>query len=144
MRGPKHGVPRGVAVDSNPRHAPDPARLDDLLGRCERLRGWARAHGITLSGVPEDLELLDWAIGEWAHDPQAAGLGSEAGLFLGTVIIGSVAGACWRMWPDGHPVVRLRSGRELDVVALANSRVTSGYPRLAEAFADAAATGPPP
>jgi hypothetical protein len=27
--------------------------------------------------------------------------------------------------------------------ALANSGVTSGHPRLAEAFADAAATGPP-
>jgi hypothetical protein len=45
------------------------------------------------------------------------------------------------MWPNGHPVVRLRSGRELDVVALGNSRVTSGHPRLARAFADAAATG---
>jgi hypothetical protein len=143
MRGPKHGVPRGVAVYGNPRHALGPARLDDLLGRCGRLRGWARAHGIMLSGVPEDLDLLDWAIGEWNQEP-LAGLGNEAGLFLGTVIIGSVPGACWRMWPNGHPVVRLRSGWELDVVALGNSRVSSGQPTLAGTYADAAATGPRP
>lgn len=142
MPGPKHGVARGVAVYGIP-HGPGPDHLDELLGRCERLRGWARAHGFILTGVPEDLELLDQAIDEWSNDAQGALLGTEAGLFLGTVIIASVAGARWRVWPNGHPVVRLASGRELDAVAVGDDRVSKGVPRLTAAFADAAA-GPPP
>jgi hypothetical protein len=43
---------------------------------------------------------------------------------------------------NGHPVVRLASGRDLDVIALANDRLHSGQPRLAEVYTDAAATDP--
>jgi hypothetical protein len=93
MPGPKHGLARGVAVYSSPGHSPDPGQLGDLLGRCPQLRAWARAHGIALSGVLDDLQLLDQAIDEWGTDPQAAAVGHEAGLFLGTVIIAGVAGA---------------------------------------------------
>ena len=74
---------------------------------------------------------------------QVASLGNEAGLFLATVIIASVAGARWRVWPNGHPVVRLASGRELDAVAVGDDRVSKGAPRLTAAYADAAA-GPQP
>jgi len=42
------------------------------------------------------------------------------------------------VWPNGHPVVRLASGRELDVVAMGATRVREGTPQLADAFADAA------
>ena len=139
MPGPKHGVPRGMAVYGAP-HGPAPDRLDELLSRCERLRGWARVRGgFVLSGVPEDLELLDQAIDDWHHDGQTATLGNEAGLFLGAVIIASVPGARWQLWPNGHPVLRLTSGRELDVVALGGDRVCAGTPRLTRAFADATA-----
>lgn len=62
--------------------------------------------------------------------------------FLGTVIVSAIHGAHWRLWPNGHPVVRLASGRDLDVIALANERLRSGQPRLAEMYADAAATDP--
>jgi hypothetical protein len=116
---------------------PDPGQLDELLGRCERLRSWARTRGFVLSGVPADLALLDQAIGERRHDRDIAALGTEAGLFLGTVIIAKCRGARWRMWPNGHPVVRLASGRELDTVAMGAARVHTGAPRLADAFTDA-------
>jgi hypothetical protein len=129
---------RGVAVYGVPR-GPNPDHLDELLGRCERLRSWATTHGLALSGAPDDLDLLDQAIDEWDEDAQIAALGNEAGLFLGTVIIGSIPGARWRVWPNGHPVVRIALGRELDVVAVANARVSLGAPRLADAYADAAA-----
>jgi hypothetical protein len=36
-------------------------------------------------------------------------------------------------------VVRLSSGRDLDVVAMANDRVSKGAPLLADVYADAAA-----
>lgn len=136
MPGPKRGVARGVAVSGHP-HGPDPDHLHELLGRCEELRSWARMHGLALSGIPEDLELLDQAIDELPTEGELPP-GSEAGLFLGTVIIACVAGACWRVWPNGHPVIRLASGRELDVVAMGDDRVSKGAPRFINVFADAA------
>ena len=93
---------------------------------------------MALSGVPADLALLDHALGERRDDQEIAVLGTEVGLFLGTVITASVRGARWRVWPNGHPVVRLASGRELDVAAIGSARVHAGAPRLAHAFADAA------
>jgi hypothetical protein len=141
--GPKHGVPRGMVVWGNTRDL-DPDTMNDHFGRCEGLRNWARMRGFALSGIPEDLELLDQAIDERPigafNDPWCQAEG-EVGLFLGTVIVASLAGACWRLWPNGHPVMRLASGRELDVVAMGSARVSTGVPRLIDAFA-AAATGP--
>jgi hypothetical protein len=139
LRGPKHGLPRGVAVYASTGPAPGPERLDELLGRCPALRGWARGRGVTLSGVPEDLELLDQAIEDRDQQAQIVALANEAGMFLGTVIVASAAGARWRVWPNGHPVVLLASGRELDVVALAADRCSRGEPWLADACADAVA-----
>jgi len=134
-----------VAVYGVPR--PNPEHLDGLLGRCEQLRTWARAHGFELDGVPDDLALLDQALdeaieqasGELGGPLRIAAVGNQAGLFLGTVIIATVPGARWRMWPNGHPVVRLPSSRDLDVVAMANDRVSKGVPLLADIYADAAA-----
>src|SRR5947209_19959120 len=138
MPGPKHGRAGGVAVYGGSQR-PDAERLGELLGRCEPLRRWAWAHGFVLSGVPDDLELLDQALDEGDEDAQIAAVGNAAGLFLGTVIITGVPGARWRVWPNGHPVVRLASGRELDVVAVANNRVHQGAPRLTDVYASAAA-----
>ena len=118
--GPRHGLPRAVAVYGVPR--PDPGHLDGLLGRCQQLRAWAQAYGLELEGVPEDLGLLDQALdeamsqanGEPGGPSRIAAVTGEAGLFLGSVIIATVPGARWRLWPNGHPVVRLSSGRDLD------------------------------
>lgn len=68
--GHRRGLARSVAVYGIP--GPDPAQLDELLGRCARLR--TRARGFELDGNPDDLELLDHAIddliaeGDW-HSP---------------------------------------------------------------------------
>ena len=146
--GPRHGLPRGVAVYGVPR--PDPEQLDGLLDRCHQLRAWARAHGFELEGVPVDLGLLDQAFEEAINQADSplggplpiAPVASEAGLFLGTVIIASVPGARWRVWPNGHPVVSLSPGRDLDVVAMAHDRISRGAPLLASAYADAVADSP--
>ena len=144
--GPRHGLARGVAVYGVPGR-PDPGQRGELLGRCGQLRAFARAHGFELDGSPQDLGLLDQAIDE-ATGQAASGLGgpsrigaalTEAGLFLGSVIVATVTGARWRLWPNGHPVVHLASGRDLDVAAMASDRVSKGAPRLADVYADAAA-----
>jgi hypothetical protein len=139
LPGPKHGMARGVAVFGSPGYARDVDGLTELLGRWPALRGWAEGHGLALSGVPEDLQLLDQEIGEPHQDAVPMALANQAGLFLGTVIINSAAGARWRVWPNGHPVVLTASGRELDVVAIANRRFRTGGPRLADVYADAVA-----
>jgi hypothetical protein len=129
---------------------PDAEQLGELLGRCGQLRAFARAHGFELDGSPQDLGPLDQAIDQ-ACDQATSELGgpsqtgaalAEAGLFLGSVIVATVAGAQWRLWPNGHPVVRLASGRDLDVAAMASERVSKGAPRLADIYADAAADPP--
>jgi Family of unknown function (DUF6278) len=143
--GPRHGLPRGVAVYGVPGR-PDPEQLGELLGRCGQLRAFARAHGFELDGSPQDLGPLDQAIDQ-ARDQASSELGgpsqtgaalAEAGLFLGSVIVATVAGAHRRLWPNGHPVVRLASGRDLDVAAMASERVSKGTPRLAGIYANAA------
>jgi hypothetical protein len=115
-----------------------------LLSRYESLRDWARLQGFELDTVPDDLILLDEAIDrvieEHGRHTRMSAVGNQAGLFLGTVIISTVPGARWRLWPNGHPVVRLSSGLDLDVVAMANDRVDTGQPRLTEVYANAASS----
>ena len=60
-------------------------------------------------------------------------------MFAGTVITGHVQGALWKVWPNGHPVVRTASGCDLDVVALVHDRMARGQPGLAALYADTAA-----
>jgi len=147
--GPKHGLARSVAVYGVPR--PDPEQLADLLGRRDLLRAWARTRGLELEDTPEDLRLLDQALdeaieeagGEQGGPLPVVKVGSEAGLFLGTVIVATIPAARWRLWPNGHPVIRLPSGRDLDVVALGNDRVTNGAPLLADIYSAAAGSPHP-
>ena len=145
--GARHGPARSVAV-YGVTGRPDPERLGDMLGECEQLRTWARTHGgFELENIPEDLPLLDSALdqaielarSELGGGSRIALLGTQAGLYLGTVIVVTVSGARWRLWPNGHPVVRLPSGRDLDVVDIGNDRVCTGSPLLADAYAGAAA-----
>jgi hypothetical protein len=144
----KHGPARGVAIFGRPGR-PDHTLMVATLATCEQLRTWARTrHGLELENIPADLPLLDRAFAESREaarselggPPQIAPLGSQAGLYLGTVIVASVPGAHWRLWPNGHPVVHLSSGLDVDVVAIASNSVSQGSPLLADAYADAAAS----
>lgn len=135
LPGPKHGVARGVAVFGTRGYAQDVQLLKEHLELCPSLRSWAESRGLALTGVPGDLQLPDQEIGEQPCDALTAAPATDVGLFLGTVIINSGAGARWRVWPNGHPVIVTASDRELDVVALAN-RSSAGL-RLADIYADA-------
>jgi hypothetical protein len=65
-------------------------------------------------------------------------LNNEAGLYLGTVMVRNLRAARWHVWPNGHPVVQLSSGRMFDVVALVNQQASRGGVHLAGLYADAA------
>ncbi|MFJ6215297.1 DUF6278 family protein [Streptomyces sp. NPDC092296] len=112
--------------------------IGELLAECELLRGQADEAGVALDDTPASLAALDQLLPRWRDDPDASEwLGNDAGLYLGTVIVRTVPGAAWRVWPGGRPTLLLPGGRELDVVGLGHSWATDGTPELAVAYAEA-------
>jgi hypothetical protein len=137
--GPKHGVARGVAVFTT-RDSVGSDVVIGPLGDNGRLRQWSLAHGVVLTDDLTSLEVLDAHIDDWNSDPrhyESVDLGNEVGTYLGNVILKNVTGAQWRTWPNGHPVITLGSGRELDVTAMANDRLTRSGSSLHSIYARA-------
>jgi hypothetical protein len=118
---------------------PDATGIAELLAECELLRVRAAADGVELDGSQNSLAALDQLAPSWRDDPEAlAELGNDAGLYLGTVVVHTVPGAGWQIWPDGRPVVRLASGREIDTVELGHAWAENGSPELSQVLAEAA------
>jgi hypothetical protein len=137
--GPKHGVARGTAVYGSA-SADDPDVLATLMSRCELLRVWSLEHGVQLDDDPESLALVDGHLDAWNADASHHGnvdLVNEVGAYLGSVIVAHVAGSTWAVWPNGHPVVRLLTGRDLDVIELVGQRTRHLGSNLASVFASA-------
>ncbi|TXS48560.1 hypothetical protein EAO75_16680 [Streptomyces sp. uw30] len=119
------------------RGAPDAEGIADLLAECELLRSHASRAGIQLDDTVASLEALDQLLPRWRDDEESLPwLGNDAGLYLGTVIVRTVPGAAWEIWPDGQPVVRLASGREFDVVTSGREWAASGVPELSQLYAE--------
>jgi hypothetical protein len=111
----------------------------ELLSECELLRVRAGQSGLELDDSPESLDALDQLPPRWRDDPEELPwLGNDAGLYLGTVIVRTVQGAVWHVWPGGHPVVRLASGREIQVVQAGLDWAMTGVPELGQVYAEAA------
>lgn len=132
------------------RHAADrdvtgPARAGEdeegvaaLLAECELLRDQAARSGLRLDDTPASLEALDQLVPRWRGDDDAESrLGNDAGLYLGTVVVRTVPGSRWQVWPDGRPVVVLRSGRRIDVVERGRDWARYGTPQLSQVYAEA-------
>ncbi|GAB2918563.1 DUF6278 family protein [Streptomyces heilongjiangensis] len=141
----KHGPAPGVAVmsvgedegDDNDRERHE--RIAELLSECELLRAQAQQAGVELDDSADSLEALDQLVPRWRDDEEtAAWLGNDAGLYLGTVVVRTVAGARWEIWPNGRPVVRLASGREIDVVEAGHEWADNGAPELSQLYAEIA------
>ncbi|MEW2588112.1 DUF6278 family protein [Streptomyces virginiae] len=116
----------------------DPEGVAELFSECEMLRVHARAAGLELDGSQASLEALDQLMPRWRRDPEVVPwLGNDAGFYLGTVIVRTVAGAAWKVWPNGQPVIRLASGRELNVIESGVSWAMTGSPELSQAYAEA-------
>ncbi|ARP73128.1 hypothetical protein LK07_28840 [Streptomyces pluripotens] len=121
--------------------APDSAAVAGLLSECELLRSQAARSGVCLDDTPASLEALDQLVPRWREDAEALpGLGNDAGLYLGTVVVRTVPGAAWEIRPDGEPVVRLASGREVEVVPAGRGWAVSGVPELSQQYAEIAET----
>ncbi|MEU6221207.1 DUF6278 family protein [Streptomyces sp. NPDC047022] len=135
----KRGSGFGVAVFSE--DDADAAGITGLLSECELLRSHADQAGVELDDSAESLEALDQLVPRWRDDAESLPwLGNDAGLYLGTVIVRTVAGAAWEIWPNGHPVVRLPSGREIDVVTDGHTWASTGAPELSQVYAEVAET----
>jgi hypothetical protein len=109
--------------------------------QCDRLRQSSLARGVVLDDSASSLALLSQRLDEWHSDRthfEQVNLPVEVGVYLGQVIVTHVEGSHRKIWPNGHPVVRLCSGRELDVTAMASSRINHGGQSIESIFADAA------
>ncbi|MGG2459605.1 DUF6278 family protein [Streptomyces sp. RGM 3693] len=117
----------------------DPESVVELLSECELLRDQAATAGVELDDSVRSLEELDQLQPVWRDDPEVLPwLGNDAGLYLGTVVVRTVRDAVWYVWPDGQPVVRLASGREVDVVAAGHAWADDGAPELSQVYAEVA------
>ncbi len=117
----------------------DPDGVAELLAECELLRVRAGQQGLELDDTPASLAALDQLPPRWRDDPEELPwLGNDAGLYLGTVIVRTVPGAVWDIWPSGRPVVRLESGREIDVVSAGLDWAMAGSPELSQVYAESA------
>ncbi|HEV7626484.1 MAG TPA: DUF6278 family protein [Streptomyces sp.] len=131
----RHGDTRHVSLADA--MSSDPESTAQLLSECELLRDHAGRAGVELDDTAESLSALDQLLPRWREDPEVSPwLGSDAGLYLGTVIIRTVPGTVWRLRTDGQPVVRLPSGRELDVLEEGASWAETGTPELSQRYAE--------
>jgi hypothetical protein len=133
-RGPKQGIARGVAVFGSPGFE-DPDRLKELLSHRNEVPRWATEHELELSDQPEGLSTLDSVLDNWNAEPEIGPkLANEVGLYLGNVIVENIEGAHWSVWPNGHPVIRLSSGHELDVTALVSQHLQGKEKSLSDLY----------
>ncbi|MGW7351831.1 DUF6278 family protein [Streptomyces sp. Z26] len=131
----RNGEDGGVALSDA--LSGDPEGVSQLLSECELLRDQARRSGVELDDTADSLAALDQLVPRWRDDPEVAQwLGADAGLYLGTVIVRTVPGSAWTLRSDGQPVVRLASGREMDVLEDGRSWAETGTPELAQSYAE--------
>jgi hypothetical protein len=135
------GAASGPGGASGAGGAPGPAAagaVAELLAECELLRAHAAGEGVVLDDTPASLEALDQLAPRWRDDEETVlRLGNDAGLYLGSVVVRTVPGAVWEIFPDGLPVVRLASGREIDVVEAGRAWALDGAPELCQVYAEA-------
>ncbi|MFI1922043.1 MULTISPECIES: DUF6278 family protein [unclassified Streptomyces] len=119
--------------------AEEPEGIAELLSECELLRSQAARQGIRLDDTAASLEALDQLPPRWREDEETLPwFGHDAGLYLGTVVVRTVPGSVWVIWPGGEPVVRLASGREVDVVTAGREWAATGTPELSQLYAEVA------
>jgi hypothetical protein len=128
-------------VDTVPGAWSDPEGVAALLSECDLLRARAQRAGVVLGDTPVSLEALDQLLPGWLDDPdELPGLATDAGLYLGTVIVRTVPGAHWEPGADGRLVVITAGGRELDVVTTGHEWADTGTPELSQVYAEVAET----
>ncbi|GAA0702675.1 DUF6278 family protein [Kitasatospora atroaurantiaca] len=109
--------------------------MAELFSECGLLRELAESAGVLLDDGVKSLTALDQMLPLWRADPEVSDwLGNDAGLYLGTVLHRTVAGAAWRLGGHGRPLLVMPDGLELDVTAIGHSWADQGSPQLALAY----------
>ncbi|WP_225827517.1 DUF6278 family protein [Streptomyces naphthomycinicus] len=138
---PETGAPPARARAGGGKPPADPDAVAELLSECELLRSQAARAGVRLDHTPASLEALDQMVPRWRDDPETLPwLGHDAGLYLGTVVVRTVPGAVWQIRSAGEPVVRLASGRAVEVVPAGQEWAANGAPELSQLYAEIAET----
>ncbi|MFJ5235040.1 DUF6278 family protein [Kitasatospora sp. NPDC088391] len=136
---PGHRLGRRTST-RRPDGAPAPEQereraMAGMYAECGLLRELADSSGVSLDDTVDSLTDLDQLLPRWRDDPQVSQwLGTDAGLYLGTVIRRQVDGAHWELAPDGRPLMVLRTGFELDVTALGRGWAEQGSPQLSAIY----------
>lgn len=107
-----------------------------MHGPSPEFRSWTAERGVALTGSPESLAAIEGRLDEWWRSEAGPSLGNELGFYLGHILAESVPGAHWVAWPNGHPVIRLASGRELDVFDVVRQRLEGRAKSLPEVYAE--------
>ncbi len=132
----RHGGTAGDDADSVDTLPGDPEGVAEMLSECELLRDHAERAGVELDDSAESLAALDQLSPLWRDDAEVVTwLGSDAGLYLGTVLVRTVPGSSWQL-ETGQPVVRLPSGLEIDVLEEGHTWAATGTPELAQLYAE--------
>ena len=85
------------------------------------------------------MEALDQLLPRWRDDPEApAWLGNDAGLYLGTVIVRTVPGAAWQIWPAASRSYGSSPAGSSDVVDSGHEWAATGQPELSQVYAEVA------
>jgi Family of unknown function (DUF6278) len=132
-----HNVAKELVVFGNPVFQ-DPKKLNEVLFAHDDVLRWARERDVSLSNEPDALVTLDGVLDKWASDSTIGpDLANEVGVYLGNIIVGNVRGARWTVLLNGHPVVGLASGRQIDVTELVDQRLRRGGRSLPDIYSDA-------
>ncbi|MFF4344529.1 DUF6278 family protein [Kitasatospora sp. NPDC001540] len=109
--------------------------MAEMYAECGLLRELADSSGVRLDDTVDSLTALDQLLPRWRDDPQVSQwLGTDAGLYLGTVIRRQVPDARWRLAADGRPLMVLGTGFELDATAIGRDWAEQGAPQLAAVY----------
>nr|AIU93675.1 hypothetical protein LRS1606.241 [Rhodococcus sp. NS1] len=117
--GPRYGIARGMALYGSGTDGEIDA--DSVLLKPDELLRWLAARGESSDMTRDALVAVQRRREEALADEEFGHmLGGEVALLLGQVLIASVVGAHWHVWPNGHPVLRI--GRtDLDVTEIADA-----------------------
>ncbi|MEU5386619.1 MULTISPECIES: DUF6278 family protein [Kitasatospora] len=136
-RFPGHRHDRSPA-DPAPRQTAEHDRelaMAEMYAECGLLRELAESVDVRLDDTVDSLTALDQLLPRWRDDPQVSQwLGTDAGLYLGTVIRRQVPDARWQLAADGRPLMVLGTGFELDATAIGRDWAEQGAPQLAAVY----------
>ncbi|MCU6480105.1 DUF6278 family protein [Arthrobacter sp. A2-55] len=127
------GMPRHFA-EYKPVAEAVPAPPVTNVGGYDELLNYFRSRGESLPRSREGLAAVDAAIDGGIPAEAFPDLARSIGMFYGDVLTHSITGAHWKVVASGFPEVRFTAKDSVDVVHVAQRRLSHSYPSLVENF----------